>query len=611
MPRGDAGGGGYAGPDPMAAPDALQQPMELDLFEGPFDLLLTLVLRDEVDLLELPLLEVVTGALGERARERWDTETAGELIVLLAAMAELKARRLLGEPVDEEPDPDALEARERLAARLIAYAPFPRAAVWLADRSRATPPARATGGCRSRARRRRPCPREAPGSLRDAMRALLAAPPAPSLAHLTSRRVSLPEAIARLQAALARARSVSFDALTAGAGRLEEAITLMATLELARRGEVTLAQAEPFGDIAIVGSAAVTGLARSVEALLFLSPEPLSLVALCELTEEPPGPVQRALAELGERHGPEGGLEVAEVAGGFALRTRADLAEVCDRLRERPPEDRITPAGLETLAVVAYLEPISRPQISRLRGVAADSTVASLVERGLLEEAGRPAEGGAMRYRTTRLFQERFDLRGPATCRRSSASSSAGPRPSGCGAQLVEAGHLRARRRGRRWRVSGCACTGPSRSPGSRAAARPRALVAEGRVSVNGEPATVGQLVGPGRPPGGRRPAGPRPRARCAPTCSTSRRRRLDGARPPGAADRPRRPAARRARLPGRTARHRHDRGAAGHQRRRAGGAPDAPVLEGAQDLRGAAAGPGVGGDGPPPAPRRRAGGRA
>ena len=252
MPRGDAGGGGYAGPDPMAAPDALQQPMELDLFEGPFDLLLTLVLRDEVDLLELPLLEVVTGALGERARERWDTETAGELIVLLAAMAELKARRLLGEPVDEEPDPDALEARERLAARLIAYAPFPRAAVWLADRTRdsagpryrrvpvegAAPP---------------PVSREPPGSLRDAMRALLAAPPAPSLAHLTSRRVSLPEAIERLYAALARARSLSFDALTAGAGRLEEAITLMATLELARRGEVTLAQAEPFGDIAIVG----------------------------------------------------------------------------------------------------------------------------------------------------------------------------------------------------------------------------------------------------------------------------------------------------------------------------------------------------------------------
>ena len=239
-------------PDPMAAPDALQQPMELDLFEGPFDLLLTLVLRDEVDLLELPLVEVVTAALGERARDRWDTETAGELIVLLAAMAELKARVLLGEPVDEEPDPDALEARERLASRLIAYAPFPRAAAWLAERGRdsagpryrrvpiagAAPP---------------PAPREDPERLREAMRALLAAPPAPSLSHLTSRRVSVPEAIGRLQAALARARSVSFDALTAGAGPLEEAVTLIATLELARRGEVTLVQAEPFGDIAITG----------------------------------------------------------------------------------------------------------------------------------------------------------------------------------------------------------------------------------------------------------------------------------------------------------------------------------------------------------------------
>jgi segregation and condensation protein B len=183
-------------------------------------------------------------------------------------------------------------------------------------------------------------------------------------------------------------------------------------------------------------------LARSLEALLFLSPEPLTLAALCELTEEAPGPVQRALAELGERHGPEGGLEVAEVAGGYALRTRADLAEVCDRLRERPPEDRISPAGLETLAVVAYLEPISRPQISRLRGVAADSTVALLVERGLLEEAGRPADGGAMRYRTTRLFQERFDLRGPGDLPPLERFELSGPEADRVRRRLVESGHL-------------------------------------------------------------------------------------------------------------------------------------------------------------------------
>ena len=149
---------------------------------------------------------------------------------------------------------------------------------------------------------------------------------------------------------------------------------------------------------------------RSVEALLFLSPAPLSIVELCEITEEAPGPVQRALVDLQERHGPHGGLEVVEVAGGFALRTRADLAHVCDRLREHPPDDRLSAAALETLAVIAYMAPIGRPEIGRLRGVSVDSTVANLVDRGLLEEAGRDQSANAMRYRTTRAFQKRFGL---------------------------------------------------------------------------------------------------------------------------------------------------------------------------------------------------------
>jgi segregation and condensation protein B len=186
----------------------------------------------------------------------------------------------------------------------------------------------------------------------------------------------------------------------------------------------------------------VSELARQVEALLFLSPDPLPVPVLCEVTEEPPGDVQRALAELAERHGPAGGLEVAEVAGGFTLRTRADLRAVCDRLRERPPEDRVSPAALETLAVVAYLEPISRPQISRLRGVAVDSTVTNLVDRGLLEEAGRPAEGGAMRYRTTPLFQERFGLRGAGDLPPLERFELSGPEAERVRRRLAEAGHL-------------------------------------------------------------------------------------------------------------------------------------------------------------------------
>ena len=237
----------------MAVPDALAQPVELDLFEGPFDLLLTLVLREEVDLLELPLVEVVSAALGGAARERWDTNTAGELIVLLAAMAELKAKILLGEEADEEPDPDALEARELLAARLVAYAPFQRAAHWLAERARL--------GAGPRYRRvplegaaPTPPPPEDPEQLRDAFAALLVAAPEPSLAHINSRRLSIPEALGRLQRALARARDISFDEVVRGYGPLEEAVTFMAALELARRGEITLAQPVPFGDIAITGA---------------------------------------------------------------------------------------------------------------------------------------------------------------------------------------------------------------------------------------------------------------------------------------------------------------------------------------------------------------------
>ena len=237
----------------MAVPDALAQRVALDLFEGPFDLLLTLVLREEVDLLELPLVDLVSAALGDGARERWDADTAGELIVLLAAMAELKARLLLGEDPEEEPDPDAMEARELLAARLVAYAPFQRAARALGEM--------AAGAAGPRYRRvpleapaRRRERREDPARLRDALAALLAPRPEPSLAHINQRRVSVPEALDRLRRALRGARAVSFERLVGGAGRLEEAVTLMAALELARRGEITLAQPEPFGDIAITGA---------------------------------------------------------------------------------------------------------------------------------------------------------------------------------------------------------------------------------------------------------------------------------------------------------------------------------------------------------------------
>lgn len=183
-------------------------------------------------------------------------------------------------------------------------------------------------------------------------------------------------------------------------------------------------------------------IARQVEALLFLSPEPLALDVLAELVEATRDEARTAVDAVIARHDETGGIEVAELAGGFVLRTRAELEGVCDRLRHRPPEDRLSPAALETLAVVAYLEPVSRPDIGRLRGVGVDSTVANLVDRGLLEEAGRVAGTGAMRYRTTRAFQKRFGLRDSGDLPPIERFELSGPQADELRAKLLESGHL-------------------------------------------------------------------------------------------------------------------------------------------------------------------------
>ena len=98
------------------------------------------------------------------------------------------------------------------------------------------------------------------------------------------------------------------------------------------------------------------------------------------------------------------------VAGGWAFRASREAAEACARLFERPVERGLSQAALETLAIVAYLGPCSRPEIARIRGVNVDGVVAGLVERGLLAEAGRDGEFGAVRYRTTPLFERVFGL---------------------------------------------------------------------------------------------------------------------------------------------------------------------------------------------------------
>lgn len=156
----------------------------------------------------------------------------------------------------------------------------------------------------------------------------------------------------------------------------------------------------------------VDRLARTVEALLVVASAPLSAAELAEAADDDPERIEIALGLLAERYAEQrSGIVLEHVAGGYAFRASRESADACARLFERPVERGLSQAALETLAIVAYLGPCSRPEVARIRGVAADSAVASLVERGLITEAGRESgPGGAARYRTTPIFERVFGL---------------------------------------------------------------------------------------------------------------------------------------------------------------------------------------------------------
>jgi segregation and condensation protein B len=163
----------------------------------------------------------------------------------------------------------------------------------------------------------------------------------------------------------------------------------------------------------LISTNPVDQLARTLEALLVIASAPLSVAELAAAAEDDPERVEMALGLLGDRYR-EGrsGIVLERVAGGYAFRAAREAAEACARLVERPVQRALSQAALETLAIVAYLGPVTRPEVARIRGVSSDSAVAGLVERGLVTEAGREdaTVGGAIRYRTTPLFERVFGL---------------------------------------------------------------------------------------------------------------------------------------------------------------------------------------------------------
>jgi len=173
-------------------------------------------------------------------------------------------------------------------------------------------------------------------------------------------------------------------------------------------------EADASPDESVKETAAVAdpaGLIRDIEAILFISPEPVTLEVLAEVTGVEGEELAHAVEALrARRDGSEGGIVFAEVAGGYTFRTADAAQEAVERFCARPVDYSLSAAAMESLAIIAYLQPIARPEIARIRGVGADTVVANLLDKGLVEEAGRDQKSGAVKYRTTPAFEKLFGI---------------------------------------------------------------------------------------------------------------------------------------------------------------------------------------------------------
>jgi len=152
-------------------------------------------------------------------------------------------------------------------------------------------------------------------------------------------------------------------------------------------------------------------LSAVLEAILLVTDEPVPAMTLAQVVERPTGEVESALGALAAEYESQGrGFELRQVAGGWRLYTRADCAPFVERFVVDGQQARLTQAALETLAVIAYRQPVTRQRVSAVRGVNVDGVVRTLLARGLITEAGSDEDTGATRYGTTSFFLERLGL---------------------------------------------------------------------------------------------------------------------------------------------------------------------------------------------------------
>jgi segregation and condensation protein A len=229
--------------------------LDLDVFAGPFDLLLTLILREEVDLMEVDLAEIVIAYIDHLERRgELDLEAATEFLVLIAALLELKSRLLLPGEEQEPIEIDPGEAAEELLARLLDAHRFRAAATHLQERLAAQSGYRFRSAPLPAFLRRAVMPEATavydPEILARAVGSMLQLPEPVDVGHMSTPKVSVAERLSHLRALLRHGR-FSFDEAVARADRVTVAVTLFAVLELYKQGELTWTQDEPFGSIEI------------------------------------------------------------------------------------------------------------------------------------------------------------------------------------------------------------------------------------------------------------------------------------------------------------------------------------------------------------------------
>ena len=152
-------------------------------------------------------------------------------------------------------------------------------------------------------------------------------------------------------------------------------------------------------------------LRAALEAVLLVTDEPVPAVTLAQVTERPTEEVEHTLQELAAEYVEQGrGFELRPVAGGWRLYTRSDCAPYVERFVLDGQSARLTQAALETLAVVAYRQPVTRSRVSAVRGVNVDGVVRTLLARGLITESGQDEDTGGILYRTTPVLLEKLGL---------------------------------------------------------------------------------------------------------------------------------------------------------------------------------------------------------